>query len=84
MGGREQVKERFLFDGIDMNGTGISVDQGIVFSILVFSNAAISTLSISHFTVPRAKFAPDLFVGEGGEIGGELSARQPFLNFLGI
>jgi hypothetical protein len=84
LAGREQVEKRFFFDGVDMNGARISVDEGIIFSILVFPNAAISALAVCHFALAGAKFATDALFGKCGKIGREFSPRQPFFYFLCI
>jgi len=68
-GARQNMVEGFLLDGVDMHGTGISVDQGIVATVIVLPHAAGTTLAFFHLTMVRTEFTANAPVLEGGEIG---------------
>ncbi len=57
--GREHVEEGLLLDGINMNGTGIAINKGIVLPIHVLSNSAVTTLSFFHLTYAGTELALD-------------------------
>lgn len=78
------MEERFLFNGIQMKGTRIAVDQAVVFAIPILPYAAIPPFSFGYPTAPRAQFAPDRPVFQGRKIGGELCLNQTFLRPLGL
>ena len=82
--GRQNVKERFLLNGIEMNRAGVSVDQAVVFSISVFTDPAEPPLSLRHTAMSRAEGALDVSTLEGGEEGREFGLYEAFLRGLGV
>jgi hypothetical protein len=74
---RQEVEERFFFDGIDIEGAGFPIDQRVVDASDVFSDSAVSAFPVSKPAFPWTECAFDLsilefFVKTGlytGEIG---------------
>ncbi len=69
-GAGENVKERLLFDGIDMHGGGVAIGQGDIFAALVFPDAAFPPVAVHDFALPGAEIATDIAVGQKGIMGG--------------
>jgi len=70
----EQVEKGLLFDRIDVNCTWVPIDEGIVFTVAVFSNPAIPALTVCNFALPWAEFAPDALFGKSSVVGREFAA----------
>jgi hypothetical protein len=63
------MKKRLLFNRIDMNRTGISVDQAVIFPIAIFSHLANASLPLGHPATVRTQLALDFSSVERSEIG---------------
>jgi hypothetical protein len=46
------MEKRLLFNGIDMHGAGIAIDQGIIFSPAILPDAAVPPPPLLHFATP--------------------------------
>jgi hypothetical protein len=79
---RENMEEGFLLDRIQMNCTGVSVDQAIIFSIPIFTNSTKTPLSFRNTAPFRAKFALDLSSIQRGKIRRELCLDEALLGYL--
>jgi hypothetical protein len=65
-----------------MNGTGISIDQAVIFSISVFSYSAKASLSFGYATVVRTQLTLDFSSLQRSEIRRKLCLDEPFLRHL--
>jgi hypothetical protein len=59
IGPRQIVKERLLFDGINVRSANARVDQRVVNAAVILAHAAIAALLVSHNTFARAQLALD-------------------------
>jgi hypothetical protein len=68
-GGWQNMEKGLLFHRVDIDCAGISVNKGIVLSVFVFSDTAISAFSVSGFASPRTKLATHAFIGKRCKVG---------------
>jgi hypothetical protein len=52
--------ERFFLNRIEMNRTGISIDEAVIFPVPVFPHPANTSFPFSHAASVRAQFALNL------------------------
>jgi len=45
-GVRDHVKQRFFFDGIDMDGTRVAIDESLETSVKIEADTAVATLTV--------------------------------------
>ena len=76
------MEERFLFNWVWMNGTGISINQTVIFSIPVFPHPANPSLSLGNAAAVRAQFTLDFSSLQWSEIGRKFCLDKPLLSHL--
>jgi hypothetical protein len=64
----KDMKKRFLFNRIDMNRARISIDQAVIFSVVIFSHPADASLPLGHAATVRTQLAPDFSSVKWSEI----------------
>src|SRR5712691_6317972 len=57
---RQEMIQRLLLDGVNLNGGGRSVSQAVEFSALIDTDEAEACLAFSNVAVPRAEIAMHL------------------------
>ena len=62
---RQEMVQRLLLDGINLNGGGRGVSQAVEFSALIDADEAEAGLTLSNVAVPRAEIAMDFAGGCG-------------------
>jgi hypothetical protein len=75
--------ERFFLNRIEMNCTGISVDQAVIFPIPVFPHSADPSFPLGHATPVRAQFALNFSSFQWSKIRRKLCLNEAFLSHLG-
>jgi hypothetical protein len=68
-GGWQHVEKGLLFHRVNVHGAWISKNKGIILSIPVFPDPAISTLSVTGLALPRAKLATHAVIGKRSKVG---------------
>src|SRR5260370_22313293 len=63
--GRQEMVQRLLLDGINLNGGGRGVAEAVEFSALIDTDEAEARLAFSNVAVPRAEIAMHLPAGVG-------------------
>jgi hypothetical protein len=64
-GSRQKMKQGFFFDGINVPGDELAIDQGIENTTLIFSYAANAPSAAFNHTTMTAKIAFDIVVFKG-------------------
>jgi hypothetical protein len=77
------VKERFLLDRIQVNGTGVSAHKAEKLSIAVLPYPAKASLAQGNATLPGAKFTANRSFSERLIKRGKPGLEQPLLRGLG-
>src|SRR4030042_3387138 len=67
-----------------MNGTGISINQAVIFSIPVFTNPAYASLSLCHTAPMGTQFTLNFSSLQRSEIRRKLSLDEPLLSYLSV
>ncbi len=78
------MEKGLLLDGVDVHGTGIAVDQGIVLPVPIFSDTAIASLPTGGLAVPGAEFTAYTLIGKGRKIRREFWSEKSLFDLLGV
>jgi hypothetical protein len=81
-GARKNMEEGFLLDRIQMNCTGVSVDQAIIFSIPILTNSTKTPFPFGNAAPFRAQFALYLSPIQGSEVRREFCLNEALLRYL--
>ncbi len=76
------MKEGLLFDRVQMDGTGVPVNEAVIVPVPVFTDPAETPLSPGNPAAPWTEVAPDLATSESGEIWRELCPDEALLESL--
>jgi hypothetical protein len=60
--GRQEVEKRFFFDRIYMDGTSLSINEGVINAPDIFSDPAVSPLFVSQLAQARTQCAFDFSI----------------------
>jgi hypothetical protein len=60
------MRQRFFFDGINMNGVGIGVSQRVKRAAFVFADKAKAGLAVADVAITRAQVTNHLVIGGAG------------------
>jgi hypothetical protein len=78
------MEKGFLLDRVQMDGTGISVNQAVIFPVTVLANPAKAPLSLRYTAILRTEFALNLTPLQWGEKGRELCFDETLLGNLRV
>jgi len=76
------MEERFLFNWVWMNGTGISIDQAVIFPVPVFPHPANASLPFGHTAAVRAQFTLDFSSLQRSEKGRKYCLNEALFGHL--
>ena len=76
------MEKGFLFDRVEMNGTGIPVYQAVISPLPILTHSAKTPFPLWNAAPPGAQFTLDVSSVHGGEKGGELYPDKAFFGGL--
>jgi len=76
------MEKGFSLNSVQINDTGIPIDQTVTFPIPIFTHPAKPSFPLGNMTPPGAEFTLDFAASQTDEIGGELSFNEAFFGHL--